>query len=410
MQSILTQLETERGIPREKIVETIQDALATAYKKDYGKKGQIIKANFDPKTGKTEFFQIKIAVDESMIKTEEEIEKEVEKRGAKTTENQEKPGKTSKNKDEAEEKDKEENEEIKKVRFNPERHIMMDEAKKIKKDIKPEEELIFPLETQKDYGRIAAQTGKQVIIQRIREAERESIYGEYKNKEGQIVSGLIQRMEGGNIFLDLGRTTAILPREEQVRGERYRLAERIKALIFLIEKRPTGVNIYLSRTHPRFLTKLFETEVPEIASGVVEIKEVAREAGSRSKIAVISHKEGIDPVGSCVGQKGVRVSTIINELGGEKIDIIEWSDDSEIFIANALSPAKTVEVEVKLKTKEAKITVAEDQVSLAIGKRGQNVRLAAKLTGWKLDIRSRAGESIAQTSEEGNVIGKGIES
>lgn len=412
LQSVLIQLETERGIPKEKIIETIQDALATAYKRDYGKKGQIVKAKFDPKTGKTDFFQIKITVDESMIKTEEELEAEKEKKTAKIM-----PGKTLENKEETEpsfakamEGEDEENGEVKKVRFNPERHIMLDEAKKIKKDVKIGEGLIFPLETKKDYGRIAAQTGKQVIIQRIREAERESVYNEYKDKEGQIVSGLIQRMEGGNIFLDLGRTTAILPREEQVRGERYRLGERIKALIFLIEKHPTGVNAYLSRTHPRFLTKLFETEVPEIASGIVEIKEIAREAGSRSKIAVVSHKEGIDPVGSCVGQKGVRVNTVINELGGEKIDIIEWSNNDESFIANALSPAKIVEVEVKPKTKEAKITVAEDQVSLAIGKRGQNVRLAAKLTGWKLDIRSRAGESIAQSSEKGDVTGKGIES
>lgn len=404
LQSVLVQLETERGIPKEKIIETIQDALATAYKRDYGKKGQIVKAKFDPKTGKTDFFQIKIIVDESMIKTEEELEAEKEKKATKIM-----PGKTLENKEEIEEKD-EENGEVKKVRFNPERHIMLDEAKKIKKDVKIGEGLIFPLETKKDYGRIAAQTGKQVIIQRIREAERESVYNEYKDKEGQIVSGLIQRMEGGNIFLDLGRTTAILPREEQVRGERYRLGERIKALIFLIEKHPAGVNAYLSRTHPRFLTKLFETEVPEIASGIVEIKEIAREAGSRSKIAVVSHKEGIDPVGSCVGQKGVRVNTVINELGGEKIDIIEWSNNDESFIANALSPAKIVEVEVKPKTKEAKITVAEDQVSLAIGKRGQNVRLAAKLTGWKLDIRSRTGESIVQASEKGDVTGKGVES
>ncbi len=415
LQSVLVQLETERGIPKEKIIETIQDALATAYKRDYGKKGQIVKAKFDPKTGKTDFFQIKIIVDESMIKTEEELEAEKEKKATKIM-----PGKTLENKEEIEpsfsakradmEGEDEENGEVKKVRFNPERHIMLDEAKKIKKDVKIGEGLIFPLETKKDYGRIAAQTGKQVIIQRIREAERESVYNEYKDKEGQIVSGLIQRMEGGNIFLDLGRTTAILPREEQVRGERYRLGERIKALIFLIEKHPAGVNAYLSRTHPRFLTKLFETEVPEIASGIVEIKEIAREAGSRSKIAVVSHKEGIDPVGSCVGQKGVRVNTVINELGGEKIDIIEWSNNDESFIANALSPAKIVEVEVKPKTKEAKITVAEDQVSLAIGKRGQNVRLAAKLTGWKLDIRSRTGESIAQVSEKGDVTGKGVES
>jgi N utilization substance protein A len=401
LQSTLNQLEEERGISKDKIIETIQDALATAYKRDYGKKGQIIKAEFDPKTGNTSFSQIKLVVDETMIRSEEETEEE------------EKPEKTAKNKAKKEkikEKEaKEEEEEIKKVRFNPERHIMIDEAKKIKKKIKPGEELVFPLETKKDYGRIAAQTGKQVIIQRIREAERESIYDEFKDKEGDIISGIIQRIEGGNIFLDLGRITAVLPREEQARGERYRLGERIKALIFLMEKNPSGINIYLSRSHPRFLTKLFEMEVPEIANETVEIKGVARESGSRSKIAVVSHKEGIDPVGSCVGQKGVRVGTIIAELGGEKIDIIEWSEEAEEFIANSLSPAKVMEVDTNSKKKEAQVTVAEDQVSLAIGKRGQNVRLAAKLTGWKLDIRSRAGESIAQATEEGEVSGKGIE-
>lgn len=393
LQSILVQLETERGIPKEKIIETIQDALATAYKRDYGKKGQIIRVKFDLKTGKTEFSQVKIVVDETMIKPELEEEEVEEEKGRFPV-----PIKAD-----------EDGDEIKKVRFNPERHIMIGEAKKIKKSVKPGEELIFPLETKEDYGRIAAQTGKQVIIQRIREAERESIYDEFKDKEGQIVSGIIQRMEGGNIFLDLGRLTAILPREEQVRGERYRLGERIKALIFLIEKNPTGINIYLSRSHLRFLTRLFEMEVPEIANGVVEIKAVAREAGSRSKIAVFSNKDGIDPVGSCVGQKGVRVTTVISELGGEKIDIVEWSDKPETFISSALSPAKVSEVEIKQKTKEAKVIVAEDQVSLAIGKRGQNVRLAAKLTGWKLDIRSKTGESIAQVTEEGKVSGKGIE-
>jgi N utilization substance protein A len=392
LKSTLEQLETERSVPREKIIETIEDALAAAYKRDYGKKGQIIKAKFNLKTGKTEFSQIKIAVDESMIKPEE-------------PEDEEKLAENPKNI----EKETEKSEEEKKVRFNPERHIMIDEAKKIKKDVKPEDEIVFELESKKDYGRIAAQTGKQVIIQRIREAERQSVYDEFKNKEGEVVSGIIQRMEGGNIFLDLGRATAVLPREEQVRGERYRLGERIKALVFLIEQTPKGINVYLSRSHPRFLTKLFEIEVPEIANESVEIKNVAREAGSRSKIAVVSHKEEIDPVGSCVGQKGVRVSTVIAELGGEKIDIIEWAEEPEVFITNALSPAKVIEVETKTRGKEAIITVAEDQVSLAIGKRGQNVRLAAKLTGWKLDIRSRGGESIAQATEKGKVTGKGVE-
>jgi len=388
LQSTLEQLEAERGVSKDKIIETIEDALAAAYKKDYGKKGQIIKAKFDIKTGTTEFYQVKIALDESMVKPEDEDEEDDESSSAEATEDEK---------------------EIRKVKFNPERHIILAEAKKIKKNVKPGEEITFGLENKKDYGRIAAQTGKQVIIQRIREAERQSVYDEFKNKEGDVASGIIQRMEGGNIFLDLGRVTAVLPREEQVRGERYRIGERIKALIFLIEQTPKGINIYLSRSHPRFLTKLFEIEVPEIANKTVEVKSVAREAGSRSKIAVISNKEEIDPVGSCVGQKGVRVGTVISELGGEKIDIIQWSPEAEAFISNSLSPAKVLDVEIKTKGKEAIVTVAEDQVSLAIGKRGQNVRLAAKLTGWKLDIRSRAGESIAQVTEEGKVTGKGIE-
>lgn len=393
LKSTLEQLEIERGISKDQILLTLEDALSAAYKKEYGKKGQIIRAKFDLISGNVEFSQIKIVVDESMLKPEDETDEETGMEIA-----------------EEEQEETEGGDEIeKKVRFNSERHIMIDEAKKIKKKVQPGDEMVFPLETKSDFGRIAAQTGKQVIIQRIREAERESIYEEYKNKEGAVISGIIQRMEKGNIFLDLGRATAVLPKDEQVWGERYRLGERIKALIFLIEKTPRGINIYLSRSHPRFLTKLFETEVPEINSGVVEIKSVAREAGSRSKIAVFSNKEEIDPVGSCVGQKGVRVGTIISELGGEKIDIIEWSEDAPEFIAHALSPAKIVDVKIKPKGKEAEIIVDEDQVSLAIGKRGQNVRLAAKLTGWKIDIQSRAGESIAQATEEGRVTGKGVE-
>ncbi|OGZ28216.1 MAG: transcription termination factor NusA [Candidatus Niyogibacteria bacterium RIFCSPHIGHO2_01_FULL_45_28] len=286
---------------------------------------------------------------------------------------------------------------------------MIDEAKKIKKGVGAGEELIFNLESKGDYGRIAAQTAKQVIIQRIREAERESVFDEFKKKEGGIISGIVQRVENRSVFLDLGRITAILPQDEQMRGERYRIGERIKALLYLVEKNPRGTNLYLSRTHPQFLVKLFEMEVPEMASGVVEIKNVAREPGARSKIAVFSSAPGIDPVGSAVGQKGVRVSTVIAELGGEKIDIAEWSDDPEEFVSNSLSPAKILDVEIDKKTKTAMVTVAEDQLSLAIGRGGQNVRLAAKLTGWKIDIRSRKGESIAQATEEGEVSGENIE-
>ena len=302
-----------------------------------------------------------------------------------------------------------EDETVKKVRFNPERHMMLDEAQKINPEAKPGDELVFPFESKEDYGRIAAQTAKQVIMQRLREAERESIFSEFAGKQGQIISGLVQRIEGKNVFLDLGRATAVIPKEEQVRGERYRIGERIKAYLVLVEKNPKGPGLYLSRSHPLFVAKLFEMEVPEIAAGTVVIKEVAREAGSRSKIAVVSKEEGVDAVGSCVGQKGIRVSTVIAELGGEKIDIIEWKEDPEEYIAKSLSPAKILEVNVTPESKEAKVTVAEDQLSLAIGKGGQNVRLAAKLTGYKIDIRSRTGETIASASEEGEVSGERVE-
>jgi len=275
LKSALEQIEEEKGIPKEKIIETIQDALAAAYKKDYGKKGQIIRANFDIETGATTFSQIKIAVDESMLKPEDEEETEMA----------------------------EEDEDNKKIKFNPEHHIIIEEARKIKKGVQPNDELVFPLETKKDYGRIASQTAKQVIIQRIREAEKESIYSEFKNNQGEIINGMVQRIENGNVFIDLGRTTAILPRDEQIRGERYRIGERAKALLFLVEDTPKGINLFLSRSHPKFIAKLFEMEVPEITNGVVEIKNLAREAGSRSKIAVVSNQEGIDPIGSCVGQK-----------------------------------------------------------------------------------------------------------
>ncbi len=388
LNSALDELLMERGIPKEKILETIEMALAAAYKKEYGKRGQIVRAKFDSKIGKTSFSQIKIVVDETMLKTDEEIAAEgnesetIDRRivGLEDEENEEK---------------------IRKVRFNPERHIMLDEAQKINPDAKPGDELVFPFETKEDFGRIAAQTAKQVIIQRLREAERESIFSEFEGKQGEIISGIVQRIEGRNVFLDLGRTTAVLPREEQVRGERYRLNERIKAYLMLVEKNPKGPGLYLSRSHPLFVAKLFEIEVPEIASGAVEIKGVAREAGSRSKIAVISHEEGVDPVGSCVGQKGIRVGTVIAELAGEKIDIIEYKENPEEFIAKSLSPAKVLEVEIAEGKKEAKVTVAEDQLSLAIGRGGQNVRLAAKLTGYKIDIHSRTGEVVASATEEG---------
>ena len=353
--SVLDQLEQECGIPREKTLDAIEQALATAYKKEYGKRGQIIKATFDPTTGATEFSQVKIVVDDSLVLGEEE------------------------------EKESEEDE---RVRFNPEHHMMIDDARRIKKDVELEEEIVFPLEQKGDYGRISAQTAKQVIIQKIREAEKVSVFGEFEDRQGEIISGTVQRVERGNVFIDLGRATGIMPYEEQIPGERFRQGERIHALLYNVEESARGIFLRLSRSKPEFLAKLFEREAPEVANGTVEIKSIAREAGARSKIAVYSHDEYIDPVGSLVGQRGVRVSTVMSELGGEKIDIIEWSEDPQTFVEEALSPARVMSVEINEEEKTAFVEVAPDQQSLAIGKGGQNARLAAKLTGWKIDITS----------------------
>lgn len=361
--SALNQISEEKGISAEKVLETIEMALAAAYKKEYGEKGQIIRAKFNPKTGDVKFFQIKIVVDKSMLKPELE-EGEMEPSFAEATEGEEGE---------------------KKIRFNEERHIMLDEAKKIKKDAASGDELEFALETREDFGRIAAQTAKQVIIQRIREAEREAVWNEYKDKEGELVSGMIQRIEPNNIFVDLGKTIAIFPKEEQVYSERYYAGARMKFYILAVNTDSKGPSIVLSRSHPKMISRLFELEVPEIGAGTVEIKSIAREAGSRTKIAVFSNEEGIDPVGSCVGQKGTRVMAVISEIGGEKIDIIEWSEDQEAFVSNAMSPAKVTGVKI-LPRRIAKVYVPENQLSLAIGKNGQNVRLAAKLTGWKIDV------------------------
>lgn len=374
LNSALSQLEEERGIPKEKILGAIEDALAAAYKRDYGKRGQIVRAHFDLATGTAEFYRVKIVVDESMLQHEEE--------GAESA-SHETP------------------EEGGLVTYNEEQHILLADAKKIKADAAPGDEISFPLEAKDDYGRIAAQTAKQVIIQRIREAEKVSVLDEYVGKKGEIVSGTVQRIERGNVFIDLGRTTAILPREEQIPGEYYRQGERIKAYLYAVEETGRNIDLRLSRAHPQFLVKLFEVESPEVAGGTVVIETVAREAGARSKVAAYSRDENVDPVGSLVGQRGIRVNTVINELGGEKLDIIEWSDNPETFIAHALSPAKIKRVTLNEGAREAKVEVDQDQFSLAIGRGGQNVRLAAKLTGWKIDISAPSGESMSE-SPDGN--------
>lgn len=384
-------MEEERGISREKMMDAIEQALATAYKKEYGKRGQIVRAAFDLSVGTTTFNQIKIVVDESMLKPEDEEDDGTE------------------NEDELPTGDGE-----RKVRFDPEKHIMIESARLIKKDVALGDELVFPLESKDDFGRIAAQTAKQVIIQKIREAEKESALAEFGQKEGDIVMGHVQRFERGNLYVDLGRVTGVMPYDEQIPGERFKPGERIRASLITVDETPRGIFLKLSRSHPEFLKSLFTIETPELQNGAVEIKAVAREAGARSKIAVYARDEHIDPVGSLVGQRGVRVSTVMSELGGEKIDIIEWSEDPITFIEDALSPAQVLQVTIESQPSEnengedsrghARVEVASDQQSLAIGRGGQNVRLAAKLTGWKIDIvSSGAKEEAAPVEKEEEV-------
>jgi N utilization substance protein A len=395
--SALSQLEEERGISREKIMEAIEQAVAAAYKKDYGKKDQIVRADFDPETGTVSFEQVKIVVDESTVRmpSEEDEEEEAAPVPAKKEEVA---------------KEGEDEEEILPL-FNPERHIMIEDAQRIKKGVSLDDEMIFPLETKEDYGRIAAQTAKQVIIQKIREAEKESVLDEYADRKGEVVSGTVQRVERGNVFVDIARATGIMPYEEQIPGEHYRQGARIKAYIYDVMETPRGVSIRLSRTHPEFLRELFAVEAPEVANETVEIKSIAREPGNRSKIAVHSVDDHVDPIGACVGQRGVRVSTIMNELAGEKIDIILWDEDPAKFVAAALSPAKVIDTEVDEEKKYAKVIVPADQMSLAIGKGGQNARLAVKLTGWNIDIEGEDGTTEGEVLDEiqSDEVAEGLE-
>ena len=381
MKSALEQLESERGIPKEKIIDAIEAALAAAYKKDYGKKGQIVRAKLDMDTGKTDFVQVKIVVDDTMVRMPIEGEEEDDDAPVKPFVSAPEPIVGAESEGDIDTR----------VRYNSEHHIMIEDARLIKGGTELGEELIFPLDAKDDYGRIAAQTAKQVIIQKIREAEKSSVLDEFAQRGEEIVTGLIQRIERGNIFIDLGRATGLLGYEDQIPGERYRTGERLRSYLYSVEESPRGINLRLSRAHPNFVRALFALEAPEVANGIVELKEIAREAGSRTKIAVFSKDEHVDPVGSCVGQRGVRVATVISELGGEKIDVIEWSPDKEKFIADALSPAKVRSVKINAAERQTSVEVTPDQLSLAIGRGGQNVRLAAKLTGYRIDIISTEG-------------------
>ena len=367
---LIHQIAEDRGLPEEKIIEAVEAALAAAYKKEYGKKTQIIKAKLDPQTGEVNFWQVKIVVSPEQLLKPEEEEQEIVEEG--------------------------------KIKFNPDKHILLEEAKLIKPDVQPGDEITFPLEAKEDFGRIAAQTAKQVILQKLHELEKSNIIEEFKDKENKIVSGTIQRIERNIIYVDLGKTFGVLFPNEAIPGEHYRIGDRKKFYVLRLENKGGSPVIILSRSHPKFVSKLFEMEVPEISEGIVEIKSISREAGSRTKIAVASNDENVDPVGSCVGQKGTRVATIIDELNGEHIDIIPYSEEPAKYVADALGPAKVKDTEIFPERREIRVFVPPDQISIAIGKNGQNVRLAAKLTGWKIDVRSQMNpnETIAGGTAE----------
>ncbi|MEI6040290.1 MAG: transcription termination factor NusA [Candidatus Berkelbacteria bacterium] len=352
----INQICDEKGISKESVIETIEAALAAAYRKDYGEPGQIIVAKLDPESGETQFSRVF-----NIVENEEDVEE-------------------------------------------PDAQKTVAEARKLKKNIEAGQTIEFPLETHSDFGRIAAQTAKQVVTQRLRETERDMLYSEFKDKEGLLINGVIQQVENGNVVIDLGKINGIMLPFDQVKNERYYSGQRLKVFVKAVEESSRGPRILVSRAEGGLVQGLFENEVPEIASGSVEIKGIAREAGSRSKVAVYTEQEGLDPVGSCVGQRGSRIQAVLAELGDEKIDIILWNADEKQFIINALSPAKVSKVTLNEKEKRAQVLVPEDQFSLAIGTGGQNVRLASKLTGWSLDFEkveeTKEGEAEEATAEE----------
>jgi len=333
----LVDLEKEKGISVDILLEAIEAALLSAYKRNYGS-SQNARVSINRETGDCKVYTLRTVT--------EKVE-------------------------------------------DPRLQIAVAEAQRIN----PKYEVGDIVETEvtpRDFGRIAAQTAKQVVVQRIREAERNIIYEEFANREGDIITGVVQRVEQKNVFIELGKTEAILTPSEQMPGEEYEQGDRLKAYITEVKKTTKGPQILVSRTHPGLLKRLFELEVPELQEGIVELKGIAREAGARSKIAVYSKDENVDPVGSCVGPKGMRVQNIVLELNGEKIDVIKWDPDPSKFVASSLSPAKVIAVEVWEEEKIARVIVPDYQLSLAIGKEGQNARLAAKLTGWKIDIKSES--------------------
>lgn len=347
----IQQLALEKNIPEEKIFETVEAAIAAAYRRDYGQPEQHIRVHMNREHGGFEVFQVF-----DVVETAEEVEE-------------------------------------------PQRQITVEEARKDQGDLNVGDEYIISLPFHDDFGRIAAQTAKQVIVQRIREAEREILFEEFKTKENQLLTGSVQQMEGEAVIVSLGKVNAVMPPREQIRGEYYSTGQRLRVFVKEVAESGRGPQIIVTRSDARFIRELFALEVPEIQAGTVEIRAISREAGSRTKMAVWSDNDAIDPVGSCVGQRGTRVQAVLNEIGEEKIDIILWDENIEQFIRNALSPAKVRALHINEEEKHAKIEVDNDQLSLAIGRGGQNVRLASKLTGYTIDI-IRDEENEAAPAEE----------
>ena len=389
----------EKNLNYEAVIEAIESALAAAYRKDYGDKNQNIKVKFNEDLSKIKVYDVKTVVEDIPLPTFNAPLTLENLQDSTVTIDPETKGLAMAHEDQLPAEIRDENGEIIK-KFNPKTEIQLSEAKLIKPDIKVGDEIIIELPTHTEYGRMAAQTAKQVIIQKLREAERDMIYEDFKDKEKEVISGIVQRREGHNILVDVGKTIGIIPPQYQIPSENYRPNSRIKVFVEEVRVSNRGPEIILSRTADEILSKVFYLEIPEISNGLVDLKAVAREAGSRSKVAVAANSENVDPIGSCVGQRGSRIQTIINEVGGEKIDIIEYSDDPNKFIANALAPAKIEQVNLNYENKQAVVIVDPEQLSLAIGRDGQNVRLAARLTGWHLDIISAADKNNETSIQE----------
>ncbi len=399
----IKQLCEEKSLDHKSVLAAIELALAAAYRKDYGERNQNIRVKFDPKSGKSEIFDVKTVVENLPAEEEAEMLKNLYNPNLKEIRREEL---RQEFRQEANLPAEEENAEEGKKKFNPKTDIQIKEAMILKHNAQIGDEIVTELPIPESYGRMAAQTAKQVIIQKLREMERDMIFGEFKSKENEVVSGIVQRREGRFVFIDLGKAIGLLPTEEQIYNENYNIGNRLKIFIKEVREGHKGPEIILSRRSEEILRKVFYLEIPEIANGTVEIKSVAREAGSRSKVAIYTESENVDPVGSCVGQRGSRIQTIIAELGGEKIDIIEYNEDPAKFIANALAPAKVLSIDLDEEEHKAIVKVSPDKLSLAIGKNGQNVRLAARLTGWKIDIveAGEDGEKKILGSEEDGVL------